>query len=117
MAERIPLIYNSIANQIQELPEGDTLVGVSTGGSSGGGQSAGTVIKYPDNTNSPFILSSVHITQNITLDDSNADTVPSNVITNESTITVDDSVTVTIDDNKTVVPDLYNVLSDTYINN
>ena len=115
MAERIPLIYNSIANQIQELPVGDTLVGVSTGG--GSGQSAGTVIKYPDNTNSPFILSSVHITQNITLDDSNADTVPSNVITNESTITVDDSVTVTIEDNKTVVPDLYNVLSDTYINN
>lgn len=114
MAERFPLIYNPIANQIQELPEGDTLVGASSGGS---GQSAGTVIKYPDNTNSPFILSSVHITQNITLDDSNADTVPSNVITNESTITVDDSVTVTIDDNKTVVPDLYNVLSDTYINN
>lgn len=116
MAERIPLIYNPIANQIQELPEGDTLVGASSGGGSSG-QSAGTVIKYPDNTNSPFILSSVHITQNITLDDSNADTVPSNVITNESTITVDDSVTVTIDDNKTVVPDLYNVLSDTYINN
>lgn len=116
MAERIPLIYNPIANQIQELPEGDTLVGASSGGGSSG-QSAGTVIKYPDNTNSPFILNSVHITQNITLDDSNADTVPSNVITNESTITVDDSVTVTIEDNKTVVPDLYNVLSDTYINN
>jgi hypothetical protein len=113
MAERFPLIYNPIANQIQELPEGDTLAG-SSGGS---GQSAGTVIKYPDNTNSPFILSSVHITQNITLDDSNADTVPSNVITNESIITVDDSVTVTIEDNKTVVPDLYNVMSDTYINN
>lgn len=116
MAERFPLIYNPIANQIQELPEGDTLVGASSS-SGGSGQSAGTVIKYPDNTNSPFILSSVHITQNITLDDSNADTVPSNVITNESTITVDDSVTVTIEDNKTVVPDLYNVLSDTYINN
>ena len=43
MAERFPLIYNPIANQIQELPEGDTLAG-----SSGGSILAGTVIKYPD---------------------------------------------------------------------
>jgi len=60
------------------------------------------------------VLSSVHITEDITLDNNNADSVPANVITGESTVTVDDGVTITIDEGKTVIPDLYNVLSDVY---
>lgn len=30
MATRVPLIVNAIANQIQELPVGDSLVGITT---------------------------------------------------------------------------------------
>ncbi len=85
------------------------------GGGSGGAASAGSAINYPGGTNSPFVLNSAHITENITLDNTNADTVDANVITGESTITVDEGVTITIEEGKTVIPDLYNVLSDTYI--
>ena len=89
--------------------------GGSGGGGSGGAASAGSAINYPGGTTSPFVLNSAHITENITLDNTNADTVDANVITGESTITVDEGVTITIEEGKTVIPDLYNVLSDTYI--
>ena len=71
--------------------------------------SPGTRINYPSGSPSPFVLNSVHVTQSITLDNTNADTVPANVVTGESTVTVDDSVTITVEEGKTIVPDLYNV--------
>ena len=91
-----------------------SISGGSGGGGGGGAASAGSAINYPGGSVSPFVLSSVHITEDITLDNNNADSVPANVITGESTVTVDDGVTITIDEGKTVIPDLYNVLSDVY---
>ena len=71
--------------------------------------SPGTTINYPSGSPSPFVLNSVHVTESITFDNTNADTVPANVVTGESTVTVDDSVTITVEEGKTIVPDLYNV--------
>ena len=68
-----------------------------------------TRINYPSGSPSPFVLNSVHVTQSITLDNTNADTVPANIVTGESTVTVDDSVTITVEEGKTVIPNLYNV--------
>ena len=84
-----------------------TTVDVSIEG--GGGTKAGENIDYPSGTKSPFILNSTHVTESITLDNTNADTVPANVVTGESTVTVDDSVIITVEEGKTVIPDLFNV--------
>ena len=102
--------YNSSTSTV------DISISGGSGGGGGGGSaaSAGSAINYPGGSVSPFVLSSVHITEDITLDNNNADSVPANVITGESTVTVDDGVTITIDEGKTVIPDLYNVLSDAY---
>lgn len=56
-----------------------------------------------------FILSSVHLTETITLDNTNADTVPANVVVEAYTMTIDDSVTLTVEEGKTVIPDVYNI--------
>ena len=58
---------------------------------------------------SRFIRSSVHLTESMTLDNTNADTVPANVVVEAATMTVDDSVTLTIEEGKTVIPDAYNI--------
>ncbi len=84
-----------------------TTVDVSIEG--GGGTKAGEAINYPSGTKSPFILNSTHVTESITLDNTNADTVPATVVTGESTVTVDDSVIITVEEGKTIVPDLFNV--------
>ena len=102
--------YNSSTSTV------DISISGGSGGGGGGGSaaSAGSAINYPGGSVSPFVLSAVHITEDITLDNNNADSVPANIITGESTVTVDDGVTITIDEGKTVIPDLYNVLSDVY---
>ena len=56
-----------------------------------------------------FIRSSIHLTESMTLDNTNADTVPVNVIVEATTMTVDESVTLTIEEGKTVIPDVYNI--------
>lgn len=71
--------------------------------------SPGTTINYPSGSPSPFVLNSVHVTESITFNNTNADTVPTNVVTGESILTVDESVTITVGEGKTIVPDLYNV--------
>ena len=58
---------------------------------------------------SRYIRSSVHLTESMTLDNTNADTVPANVVVEAYTMTVDDSVTLTIEEGKTVIPDAYNI--------
>lgn len=58
---------------------------------------------------SRYIRSSVHLTESMTLDNTNADTVPANVVIEAATMTVDDSVTLTIEEGKTVIPDAYNI--------
>jgi len=84
-----------------------TTVDVSIEG--GGGTKAGEAIKYPSGTKSPFILNSIHITESITLNDSNTDTGLANIVTGESMLTVDDNVTITVEEGKKVIPDLFNV--------
>ena len=71
--------------------------------------SPGTTINYPIGSPSPFVLNSVHVTESITFDNTNADTVPANVVVEAYTMTVDDSVTLTIEEGKTVIPDAYNI--------
>lgn len=56
-----------------------------------------------------FIRSSIHLTESMTLDNTNADTVPANVVVEAYTMTVDESVTLTIEEGKTVIPDAYNI--------
>ena len=58
---------------------------------------------------SRYIRSSVHLTETMTLDNTNADTVPANVVVEAYTMTVDDSVTLTVEEGKTVIPDVYNI--------
>lgn len=84
-----------------------TTVDVSIEG--GGGTKAGEAINYPSGTKSPFILNSIHITESITLNDSNTDTGLANIVTGESMLTVDDNVTITVEEGKKVIPDLFNV--------
>ena len=60
---------------------------------------------------SRYIRSSVHLTESMTLDNTNADTVPANVVVEAYTMTVDDSVTLTIEEGKTVIPDVYNIFA------
>ena len=54
-------------------------------------------------------LNSIHITESITLNDSNTDTDLANIVTGESMLTVDDNVTITVEEGKKVIPDLFNV--------
>ena len=75
----------------------------------GGGTKAGEAINYPSGTKSPFILNSTHITESITLNDSNTDTGLANIVTGESMLTIDDNVTITVEEGKKVIPDLFNV--------
>jgi hypothetical protein len=56
-----------------------------------------------------YIRSSVNLTETMTLDNTNADTVPANIIVEAYTMTVDDSVTLTVGEGKTVIPDVYNI--------
>ena len=84
-----------------------TTVDVSIEG--GGGTKAGEAINYPSGTKSPFILNSTHITESITLNDSNTDTGLANIVTGESMLTVDDNVTITVEEGKKIIPDLFNV--------
>ena len=58
---------------------------------------------------SRYLKSSITITETMTLDDSNADTGPAHIVTNQSMLTIDNSVTLTVGDNKVLIPDAYNI--------
>ena len=58
---------------------------------------------------SNFKKSTVVITESITLNDANTVTGVAHIVTNQSMLTIDDSVTLTIDDNKILIPDVYNI--------
>ena len=58
---------------------------------------------------SNFKKSTVVITESITLNDANTVTGVAHIVTNQSMLTIDDSVTVTVDEGKTVIPDVYNI--------
>ncbi len=76
----------------------------------GGGVVAGTAVNFSSGSKSPFIVSHTHIKENVTLDDaSTGEPDDCNIVTTESSFTIDDSVVLTVGEGKTVVPDLYNV--------
>ena len=78
-----------------------------------GGSSAGQAINFTSGSKSPFIVSHTHIKENFTLDDATTGEADDcNIVTTESTFTIDDSAVLTVGDGKTVVPDLYNVFED-----
>ena len=58
---------------------------------------------------SNFKKSTVVITESITLNDTNTVTGVAHIVTNQSMLTIDDSVTLTVEEGKTVIPDVYNI--------
>ena len=58
---------------------------------------------------SNFNESTVVITESITLNDANTVAGVAHIVTNQSMLTIDDSVTLTVEEGKTVIPDVYNI--------
>ena len=88
------------------LVNGDT-IDISISGGGGGG--VGTAINYPDETTSPFsyINASVNVTQDITLDTSNAGDSDTYIVVQEPTLIINSGIAVTVGAGKTLVQDLY----------
>ena len=79
-----------------------------------GGTAAGEAVIAPSGSKSPFIVSHTHIKESVTLDDAGTgEPADCNIVTTESSFTVDSGVSVTVGDGKTVIPDLYNILNET----
>ena len=77
-----------------------------------GGSAAGTAVNFSSGSKSPFIVSHTHITENVTLDDAGTgEPDDCNIVTEAATLIFDDNVTLTVGDGKTLIPDLYNVYS------
>ena len=76
-----------------------------------GGTAAGEAVQYSGSgSKSPFIVSHTHIKESVTLDDAGTGEADDcNIITTESSFTVDDNVVITVGEGKTIIPDLYNV--------
>tara|TARA_B100001996_G_scaffold195791_1_gene149993 strand:- start:167 stop:568 length:402 start_codon:yes stop_codon:yes gene_type:complete len=75
-----------------------------------GGTAAGEAVLNTSGTKSPFIVSHTHIKESVTLDDAGiGEADDCNIVTTESTFTIDDGVLITVGEGKTVIPDLYNV--------
>jgi len=83
------------------------VIDVSIAGGGGGG--VGTAINYPDETTSPFsyINASVNVTQDITLDTSNAGDSDTYIVVQEPTLIINSGIAVTVGAGKTLVQDLY----------
>ena len=58
---------------------------------------------------SNFNKSTVVITESITINDANTHSGVAHIVTNQSMLTIDDSVTLTIEEGKTLIPDVYNI--------
>ena len=75
-----------------------------------GGTAAGEAVLNTSGTKSPFIISHTHIKESVTLDDAGTgEDDDCNIVTTESSFTVDDGVVITVGEGKTIIPDLYNV--------
>jgi len=87
-----------------------TSVDISISGGSGGG-GIGTVIKYADNTNSPFsfIDADITITSNLDLNTTNAGASNSYVVAVAPNVTIASGVGVTVGTGKTMVIDVLNL--------
>lgn len=83
------------------------VVDISIAGGGGGG--VGTAINYADDTTSPFsyINASINVTQDITLDTSNAGDSDTYIVVQEPTLIINSGIAVTVGAGKTLVQDLY----------
>ena len=75
----------------------------------GGGGGVGTAIPYPDNTTSPFsyVDHTVHATQSITFDATNAGLGSSYILVQEPELIIDPGVVLTVGAGKTIITDLF----------
>jgi len=87
-----------------------TSVDISISGGSGGG-GIGTVIKYADNTNSPFsfVDADITITSNLDLNTTNAGGSNSYVVSVIPNVTIASGVAVTVGTGKTMVIDVLQI--------
>jgi len=87
-----------------------TSVDISISGGSGGG-GIGTVIKYADNTNSPFSFVDVEmtVTSNLDLNTTNAGASNSYIVAVAPNVTIASGVGVTVGTGKTMVIDVLNL--------
>ena len=89
------------------LVRGNTIDISIQGGGAGGG--VGTAIPYPNGTTSPFYYldESVTVTQDITLDDTNAGLGSSYIVVQEPELIIPGGTTVTVGAGKTLITDLF----------
>ena len=91
------------------VDKGDGTIDVSISGSGGGG--IGTAINYEDDTASPFsyIDKTVHVSEDMLLDTTNAGTSPSYVVSVIPDIVIASGVAVTVGTGKTMVIDVLQI--------
>ena len=100
---------NFIGSGNTVVDKGDGTIDVSISGSGGGG--IGTAINYEDDTASPFsyIDKTVHVSEDMLLDTTNAGTSPSYVVSVIPDIVIASGVAVTVGSGKTMVIDVLQI--------
>ena len=100
---------NFIGSGNTVIDKGDGTIDVSISGSGGGG--IGTAINYEDDTASPFsyIDKTVHVSEDMLLDTTNAGTSPSYVVSVIPDIVIACGVAVTVGTGKTMVIDVLQI--------
>ena len=100
---------NFIGSGNTVIDKGDGTIDVSISGSGGGG--IGTAINYEDDTASPFsyIDKTVHVSEDMLLDTTNAGTSPSYVVSVIPDIVIASGVAVTVGTGKTMVIDVLQI--------
>ena len=100
---------NFIGSGNTVIDKGDGTIDVSISGSGGGG--IGTAINYEDDTASPFsyIDKTVHVSDDMLLDTTNAGTSPSYIVSVIPDIVIASGVAVTVGTGKTMVIDVLQI--------
>ena len=101
---------NFIGSGNTVIDKGDGTIDVSISGSGGGG-GIGTGINYSDDTASPFsyIDKTVHVSEDLMLDTTNAGTSPSYIVSVIPDIVIASGVAVTVGTGKTMVIDVLKI--------
>ena len=101
---------NFIGSGNTVIDKGDGTIDVSNSGSGGGG-GIGTGINYEDDTASPFsyIDKTVHVSEDMLLDTTNAGTSPSYIVSVIPDIVIASGVAVTVGTGKTMVIDVLQI--------
>ena len=100
---------NFIGSGNTVIDKGDGTIDVSISGSGGGG--IGTAINYSDDTASPFsyIDKTVHISEDLLLDTTNAGTSPSYIVSLIPDIVIASGIAVTVGSGKSMVIDVLQI--------